>query len=267
MTIEEFREKVAENPKWKPGAMAINVAFCDAYTKMPYHYQTKLDKKVLGGGQEFLDAYSIFKSETDEEFFHLVTYGMSAIDADEQFFGDEISNWGYEMTVKWSEGKEEFPNEDFLKEFMTEEELEAYEEKEEQRKSALEKQKQDSNKVPFSYHHLFLNLMSTFSRYTYGEEKPLNLYEVIKFDLQAHIDKFKLNMRTNIAGFISVPDTQIKTKKTIFGDVQFIQLVGVNEHELEEMSADKEKVHKFIENMKQDNPNLVINLFRTKSYL
>ena len=51
------------------------------------------------------------------------------------------------------------------------------------------------------------------------------------------------------------------------GRVDFIQLVGITEEEYQAIQQDIGIIHKLIDLMKQDNPELVTDMDRTESYL
>ena len=51
------------------------------------------------------------------------------------------------------------------------------------------------------------------------------------------------------------------------GKVGFIQFVGITEKELDAIRADAGNIHKLIEVMKQDNPELITDMKRNFSYL
>ena len=72
---------------------------------------------------------------------------------------------------------------------------------------------------------------------------------------------------SKITSLITVADTSAQSLDTINGRVDFIQLVGITEQEYQAIQQDLENIHKLIELMKQDNPELITDMDRTKSYL
>lgn len=72
---------------------------------------------------------------------------------------------------------------------------------------------------------------------------------------------------SKITGFIFVNDTEIKSTSTIYGQLDFLQLVGITDNEYNQLNKNPAKVATLISNMKKDNPNLVIDTNRTIEYL
>lgn len=66
---------------------------------------------------------------------------------------------------------------------------------------------------------------------------------------------------------ITVPDTEISPIDTLYGRVEFIQLVGITERELQKIQENPENIKLLYERLKEENPDLVLDLDRTKSYL
>lgn len=74
-------------------------------------------------------------------------------------------------------------------------------------------------------------------------------------------------VESNITALLFVEDTEAKGIATIHGRVDFIQLVGITQQELEVLKEDYTQVEIFINNMKKDNPYLYTDVKRGKSYL
>ncbi len=106
MTIEEFRKQMEEDPEWAPGWEAIDKEFGRLYPgQEARHYATNMVNRVMFGGDQYLDGYSVFDSP--KGYQHIVTYGMTSLYADEKALGGEWNKWGYEMTIKLREEKAE----------------------------------------------------------------------------------------------------------------------------------------------------------------
>jgi len=54
---------------------------------------------------------------------------------------------------------------------------------------------------------------------------------------------------------------------TVHGRVEFMQLVGITQRELEVLKADNSHAAVLYERMKKDSPNLITDMKRIKSYL
>ena len=107
-----------------------------------------------------------------------------------------------------------------------------------------------------------LNMLSNLARYTYTSERWFEPYECIHGGTSLHE-----GTDSKITSLITVADTSAKSLDTFNGKVDFIQLVGITEEEYKAIQQNSENRHKLIEMMKQDNPDLVTDMSRTKSYL
>ncbi len=102
MTKKEYIKRMNEDKDWAPGWEAIEAEFARLYPGVKEaHFATTIQSRAIVGGDEFLDGFSVFTS--DKGYQHIVTFGMSALYANEEAFGREYSKWGYEMTLKLKE--------------------------------------------------------------------------------------------------------------------------------------------------------------------
>ena len=58
-------------------------------------------------------------------------------------------------------------------------------------------------------------------------ERPFFSEQFIKCNVQEYLKQYNINMSSNIIGFITMLDTELNTIDTIYGKVEFIQLVGI----------------------------------------
>ena len=70
-----------------------------------------------------------------------------------------------------------------------------------------------------------------------------------------------------ITALLIVNDTSAQTLDTLHGKVEFIQLVGITESELDAIREDSSHISLLIEKMKKDNPELITDMKRKTSYL
>lgn len=218
MTIEEFREK-AKNEDWVPGWDAIESVFKKLYPEQePHHFASKIEKRAMFGGPEYIDGYSLYKSPNG--YTHIVTFGMTELYAEEESLGGEYSRWGYEMTMKLPED--------------------------------------DPEQCVWA-----VNLLGNLGRYTYTKESWFepghfmsNLGESIKTDVDSCL-----------TAIMVVPDTEAEGIDTIYGRVDFLQFVGITTEEYEMLKADPSKAPLLAEAMREDNPHLVTDINRTRSYI
>jgi len=64
-----------------------------------------------------------------------------------------------------------------------------------------------------------------------------------------------------------VQDTEMEGIDTVHGRLDFLQMVGITQPELDAIVSDRENVFVLLENMRKDNPYLVTDLNRTIDYL
>lgn len=219
MTLEEFKAKAQENEDWTPGWEAIEDAFDKLYPNQEFaHYGTNLVNRASLGGDQYLDGYSIYTSENG--YKHIVTFGMTELYINEEMFGSEWNNWGYEMTIKLNE--------------------------------------QENENCMWA-----IDMMGNLARYTNTQERYFEPYQYIA----GNAASICRNRESMITALLTVSDTEAEAIDTVYGRTEFIQLVGITEQELEAIKSDTENAKRLVELMKADNPYLVTDLNRTKSYL
>ncbi|GAA6492114.1 hypothetical protein K280104A7_16780 [Candidatus Bariatricus faecipullorum] len=108
-----------------------------------------------------------------------------------------------------------------------------------------------------------LDMMSNLARYTYTTERFFEAGECVPGNgTSLHIGTESL-----ITALLIVNDTSAQTLDTLHGKVEFIQLVGITESELDAIREDGSNISILIEKMKKDNPELITDMKRKKSYL
>ena len=70
-----------------------------------------------------------------------------------------------------------------------------------------------------------------------------------------------------ITALITTPDTEAVPQDSVYGKTEFIQLVGITEQEFKNIQGKTANIELLLERMRQDNPDLVTDMTRTKSYL
>ena len=73
-------------------------------------------------------------------------------------------------------------------------------------------------------------------------------------------------VESNITALLTIADTEARTQDTLYGKTEFIQLVGITESELQALIKDHDNAYKLYDMIKKDNPDLVTDMKRTKSY-
>ena len=219
MTKEEFEKRINEDQEYAPGWDAIEESFSKVYgDQNPKHFGTIMTSRAIFGGNEYLDGYSIYTSKNG--YKHIVTFGMTELYGNIEAFGGEWSKWGYEMTIKLNEEKEE-------------------------------------NCM------WAINMLGNLARYTFESKDYFEAYHYTG----NHGESLHKGVDSKITALIFVPDTEIESIDTVYGKVEFLQIVGITEDEYNWVKANPGKIEELIELMKKDNPYLVTDMKRTKSYV
>lgn len=108
-----------------------------------------------------------------------------------------------------------------------------------------------------------LDMLSNLARYTYKSERYFDPEQFV----QGNGESLHVGTESLITALITVDDTTAKAQDTVHGKLGFIQFVGITQAELEAIKEDRSNLTKLIELMKQDNPELITDMKRTKSYL
>ena len=108
-----------------------------------------------------------------------------------------------------------------------------------------------------------LDMLSNLARYTYTTERFFEAGECVPGNGTS------LHMGTDslITALVTVNDTSAQTLDTVHGRVEFIQFVGITEAELDKIREDSDNLMLLIEKMREDNPELITDMRRTRSYL
>lgn len=223
MTKEEYLARAEAQDDWCPGWLAIDEAFERVYPGVtPPHLGADLHARAMFGGQEYIDGYSIFPNPGGYQ--HLVTYGMSALYAEEQSFGGEFSGWGYEMTMKVrADGPDDC--------------------------------------------RWAVDSMSILGRYTYTSKRWFEPFQFIS----GQGKPLRIGSDTLLTSYLVVPDTEIAGIDTVHGRVDFLQLVGITQAELDWVAGESpenasERAQELAARIVDGgNPNLVTDLGRRQS--
>ncbi len=108
-----------------------------------------------------------------------------------------------------------------------------------------------------------IDMLSNLARYTYTQKR---FFEPLQF-IGGNGTSLHIGVESVITALLAVNDTEANGIDTVHGRVNFIQLVGITQRELEILKEDRTKAGILVENMKIDNPYLVTDMKRTKSYL
>ncbi|MFD2115356.1 suppressor of fused domain protein [Paenibacillus yanchengensis] len=107
-----------------------------------------------------------------------------------------------------------------------------------------------------------LDMLSNLARYTNTQERYLEPFQYIS----GNGTSIHTGTESSITALFCIRDTEANTLDTVYGRTDFVQLVGITEQELNVLIADSSKGAALFELIKQDNPDLVTDMKRTKSY-
>lgn len=193
----------------------------------PRHYASMLKWRL--GGNDPLDGTSIYDCHEPVFHRHLVSYGMSELYFNPESAGKEYSKWGFEFTFRLApyQGDDEYNH---------------------------------AEHEPI----WAINLMNNLGRYVFESGNYFDAYHFIPAN-----SPIKADCDTALVGVAFVPDTKLPTIQTPHGEVQFLQMVGLTQAELDWLWQDTEtnRCKELIDKMRVDNPDLITDLTRTKSYV
>lgn len=108
-----------------------------------------------------------------------------------------------------------------------------------------------------------INMLSNLANYTYTRKR---FFEPMQF-IAGNGTSLHIGVESAITALLVVNDTEAEGIDTIHGRVDFMQLVGITQRELEVLREDSTQGKMLVENMKKDNPYLITDMKRKKSYL
>lgn len=108
-----------------------------------------------------------------------------------------------------------------------------------------------------------INMLCNLARYTYTRQQFFEPYQYIA----GNGSSIHAGTDSAITALLTVSDTEAMPQDTIYGKTEFIQLVGITEQEFQAIQGRTENIRLLLERMRQDNPELVTDMSRTRSYL
>ena len=106
--------------------------------------------------------------------------------------------------------------------------------------------------------------MQNLAKYVYNSKKWFEAYHFIPTN-----SSLRLNTDTKLVGVAFAPDPVLGGIDTPNGRVEFLQMVGITQRELDWLREDPttQRVEQLIDMMRKDNPLLITDLKRTKEYV
>lgn len=109
-----------------------------------------------------------------------------------------------------------------------------------------------------------IEVLSNLARYTFQSKSWFEPYDFVV----GNGETIHIGHPSKIIALVIVPDTEISGRDTVHGRLDFLQLVGITENELQAIKGrSREERERFVKAMQQDNPDLITDMAREKEYL
>ncbi len=108
-----------------------------------------------------------------------------------------------------------------------------------------------------------IDMLSNLARYTFTQKR---FFEPLQF-VSGNGTSIHIGVDSAITALLVVHDTEAEGIDTVHGRVEFIQMVGITQRELEVLKDDPTQAEILVAKMKRDNPYLITDMKRVKSYL
>lgn len=92
-------------------------------------------------------------------------------------------------------------------------------------------------------------ILQAIARITFTKGEAFNAYEYLYTGQTQGIDS---KMKSNITGFITIPDSQFKSIDTVNGKLNFVEFIGVTNNELQEIKSKQISVKDLYEKLGSD---------------
>jgi len=108
-----------------------------------------------------------------------------------------------------------------------------------------------------------IDVLSSLAKYTFTQGRYFEPFECIS----GSGNPIKIGSGSKLTAFIATKDTELEEVNTIHGKLDFIQLVGITQRELEKLIKEPAFGRELVDNMTEDNPLLITDLSRTIEYV
>lgn len=111
-----------------------------------------------------------------------------------------------------------------------------------------------------------MNMMSNLARYTFTSKswfEPGEYVGNVKDPQSINLSK----PESKITALLIAADTEVKGRDTIYGRLDFVQLVGITTDEFLKVRENKALITTLLDNLKADYPDLETDMNRTKNYI
>ena len=177
---------------------------------------------------------SIFDCEDSAFHRHIVSFGMSELYYDPQSAQEEFSGWGFEFSMRVAPFADD-PDSDL-----------------------------GNGGVAPNEPFWVISVMQNLAKYVHTSKKWFEAYHFMPAN-----SPIRLDTDTKLVGVAFAPDPVLGGIGTPNGRVEFLQMVGITQRELDWLREDPttQRVERLIDMMRKDNPLLITDLKREKEYV
>ncbi|MER2261784.1 MAG: suppressor of fused domain protein [Psychrobacillus sp.] len=108
-----------------------------------------------------------------------------------------------------------------------------------------------------------VSMLSNLARYTYTQKKPFEPFQYVA----GNGSSLHIGEDSAITALLVLNDPEVSGVDSVHGRIDFLQMVGITQRELELLIEDSSNVVLLSERMKKDNPYFITDMKRTKSYI
>lgn len=230
---EAYIAKYGSQEGAAPGWDAIDEVLRKVYPNTEERHYGTIIKYILGG-KDPLDGLSVYDNPQQAFHRHMISYGMSELYYAPESVGRDFSRWGCEFTMRLTpfEGDRDAEN-------------------------------RDGSLAPHEPYWA-MNLMQNIARYVYDTGEYFEAYHFMPAN-----SPIRMDTDTRLVGIIFAPDPQLGSIDTEHGRVEFLQMVGLTQRELDWLfqKPTTARGRELVDWMRQDNPLLITDLKRIKEYV
>ena len=107
-----------------------------------------------------------------------------------------------------------------------------------------------------------IDMLANLARYTFTSKRFFEPFQYIS----GGGNPIKVGSESKLTGLLIVSDPALEGTDTVHGRLEFMQMVGITQAELDAVMADKSQAQPLLARMQEENPMYITDLSRTKSY-
>ena len=107
-----------------------------------------------------------------------------------------------------------------------------------------------------------IDMLANLARYTFTSKRFFEPFQYIS----GGGNPIKVGSDSKLTGLLIVSDPALPGTDTVHGRLDFLQVVGITQVELDAVMADSAQAQTVLERMREDNPMYITDLSRTKEY-